>query len=58
MISVVKYQVATYKGELIVSHDPDDDNEQIIAKAKKKLSREAGVLPLGYQSFKVIRSKD
>jgi hypothetical protein len=58
MISVVRYQVADYRGELIVSHDPDDDNEQIIAKAKAKLSREVGGLPFGYQSFKIVKPKE
>jgi len=53
--SLVKYQVATYRGELLVIHDPDDDEELIIAKARKKLERECGKLPFGYQSFKILK---
>jgi len=53
--STVNYQVATYSGDITIDHDPDDDSEIIIAKAKKILRRQCGGLPLGYQSFKVVR---
>jgi hypothetical protein len=53
--ATVKYQIATYAGEIHVSGiDEDDDNDRIIAKVEQQLRREIGALPLGYQSFKVI----
>lgn len=51
----VKYQIATYSGEITVTCDPHADNEEIIAKAKSQLRRQAGgSLPYGYQSFKIV----
>lgn len=50
----VKYQIATYRGTVIVFCDSDDDDEVIIAKAKKQLKRKGGPLPFGYESFKVL----
>ena len=50
---VVRYQVATYSGEEIVFCDHNDDNEVIIAKCKRQLSRNLP-LPYGYQSFKIV----
>lgn len=55
--AIVKYQIATYSGEIQVNCDPDDDNEIVIGKAKAKLRRLYGELPFGYQSFKVIERK-
>ena len=50
----VKYQVATYSGEIDVYCDENDDNEEIISQAKVILRRQAGgSLPYGYESFKV-----
>ena len=54
MTAIVKYQIATYSGEVEVSCDPDDDNDVIIAKAKRILRNRAGSLPFGYESWKVI----
>lgn len=54
MIAIVEYQVATYKGKIVVNCKPDDENEIIIAKAKSNLRSKYGPLPFGYQSFKVI----
>ncbi len=55
MIAIVKYRVATYEGEVQVNCEPDDDNEVIIAKAKKTVTRQAGgSLPWGSESWKVI----
>lgn len=53
-ICIVRYQIATYSGEEIVYCSPDDDQDYIIAKAKKQLTRKAGTLPYGYQSFKIV----
>jgi hypothetical protein len=51
----VKYQIATYSGEIQVTCDPDDESEVIIAKARRILTRQAGgSLPFGYESFKII----
>jgi hypothetical protein len=56
--ATVQYQIATYKGEVDVYCEPDDDNDVIIAKAKKTLTRQYGHLPYGYQSWKVISRED
>jgi len=59
MIQVtVKYQITTYSGEISLLVNEDDDNEDIIAKAKNLLRRQTGSLPLGYQNFKVVREDD
>jgi hypothetical protein len=52
MYAVVKYQIATYSGEVIVRlNDVDEENELLIAKAKKKL----GIpFPICYEYFKVV----
>jgi hypothetical protein len=55
MTAIVKYQIATYSGEITVPCEPDDENEVIIAKAKRILTRQAGgSLPFGYESFKIV----
>jgi len=54
MIATVKYQVATYAGEVTVSCEPDDEDEFIIARAKRQLINRTGSLPLGSESWKVI----
>ena len=55
MIAKVEYQIATYSGEVIVNCDENDDNEFIIARAKKILEKQAGgSLPFGYQRWKVV----
>ena len=55
MIATVKYQVATYSGEVKVNCDENDENEYIIAKAKRIVIQKAGgSLPFGYESWKVI----
>lgn len=50
---VIKYQIATYSGEETVYCNENDENEYIIGKAKKQLSRNAP-LPFGCQCFKII----
>lgn len=54
MIAIVKYQIATYSGEVLVYCDENDSDEHIIAKAKKIVTQKAGgSLPYGYESWKV-----
>lgn len=50
---IVEYQIACYMGKEVVYCHEDDDNETIIAKCKKQLSRELP-LPYGSESFKII----
>lgn len=52
--AIVKYWIATYSGEIEVSCNPDDDNDLIIAKAKRILRNRVGSFPFGYESWKVI----
>ena len=52
--ATVKYQIATYSGTITVTCDPNEDNEDIIARAKAKLRRDVGSFPLGYELWKVI----
>lgn len=54
MTAIVKYQIATYSGEIEVLCDPDDDNDVIIAKAKRILRNRAGTFPFGYESWIVV----
>lgn len=55
MTAKVKYWVATYEGEIDISCEPDDENDMIIAKAKRLLARAGGgSLPFGYEKWKVI----
>lgn len=55
MIATVKYQVATYSGEVQVNCDENDEDESIIAKAKRILTqRSGGSLPYGYESWQVV----
>lgn len=56
MIATVKYQIATYSGEVQVKCNENDDNDVIIAKAKRIVTQRAGgSLPFGYESWKVVR---
>lgn len=55
MIATVRYQIATYSGEVPVNCNENDEDECIIAKAKKIVTQRAGgSLPYGYESWKVI----
>lgn len=55
MTALVKYQIATYSGEVEVSCDPDDDNEGIIRKAKAiERGRFGGSFSFGCESWKVV----
>ena len=55
MIATVKYQIATYSGEVQVNCNENDEDEVIIAKAKRIVTqRSGGSLPYGYESWKVV----
>lgn len=55
MLATVKYQVATYSGEVQVNCNENDEDEYIIAKAKRIVTQGAGgQLPFGYECWKVI----
>ena len=54
MIATVKYQVATYSGEVKVNCNENDIDEHIIAKAKRILTQRTGPLPFGYERWKVV----
>ena len=51
---LVKYQIATYRGEVDLTCHEDDDNEKIYAMARNKLNRLYGPLPLGYEHYEII----
>ena len=55
MLATVKYQIATYQGEISVNCNENDDNEHIIAKAKRMLLNKVGSFPIGYESWKIIK---
>lgn len=51
MIARVRYQVGTYSGEVQVGCDENDENETIIAKARRIVKQKSGgSLPLGYEN--------
>ena len=55
MTATVRYQVATYQGEVIVNCNENDEDEYIIAKAKRIVKQRAGgSLPFCYESWKVV----
>lgn len=57
--ATVKYQVATYSGEISVTCESDEDNEVVCARARRLLIRRSGgSLPFGYESFRVIERED
>jgi hypothetical protein len=54
-IATVKYRVATYEGDVQVPCNENDENEHIIAKAKRIVTNKAGgSLPYGSESWKII----
>lgn len=55
MTATVKYQIATYSGEIEVPCDPDEDNDEIIARAKRiEIRQFGGSFPFGYENWKVV----
>jgi hypothetical protein len=55
--ATVKYQFATYSGEVIVSSCADDDDDVIIARAQRKVSAMSSI-PMAYESYKILERKD
>lgn len=53
--ATVRYQVATYAGEIEVWCDDEEDNDVIEHRAKTKLLSKGGDPPIGYQSFRITR---
>jgi len=52
---VVKWRIATYSGEEVVYCDPDDDNDYIIAKAKRQVrAKSPAGFPFGSEGWKII----
>jgi hypothetical protein len=60
MTAKVKYSIATYEGTILVSCTLDEDDESIIARAKRILRHQAGSFPIGiyYESWRVIYRTD
>lgn len=56
MISTVKYQVATYSGEVkVYGVDPNDDSETVCARARAQLARRSGgSIPFGSESWREV----
>lgn len=56
MTAIIKYQIATYSGTIQINCDENDENEYLIAKAKRILTQRAGgSLPFGCESWKVVK---
>lgn len=53
MTATVNYKIATYKGDIQVSFENDEDDDIIINKAKQQLIKKVGPLPLGYRKFEI-----
>ena len=55
MLATVKYQIATYSGEVKVNCSENDGEEYIISKAKRIVTQKAGgSLPFGYENWKIV----
>lgn len=55
-LAKVKYQVATYRGTAYVNCEENDEDEVIIAKAKKQIQTSCHGIPapMGYEHWKVV----
>ncbi len=56
-IATVKYQIATYQGEVTVTCHENDENDIVIAKAKAQLTRQVGPLPFGYENWDITERR-
>ena len=58
-LATVKYQIATYSGEIHINCNENDEDEYIISKAKSLLKRRSGgCWPFGVEYFEVVSRKD
>lgn len=55
MLARIIYQIATYEGFEFVNYDDNDDDDDIINRAKATLRRKAGTFPFGSESWRVER---
>ena len=60
MLATVHYEIGTYEGEVHVNASPDDDDDFIIAKAKRVAAHRFGPMPLGMyrERWKVTNRDD
>ncbi len=54
MTAEVEYQIAAYSGTVHVNCNENDEDDFIIAKAKRILKNRVGSFPMGYENWKVI----
>lgn len=57
-IYTVSYCIGEYGGTLHVTAHEDEENEAIVARARKTLQRLAGPLPSGAESWKIVDWKE
>lgn len=50
MLATVHYDLGQYSGKISVNVSPDDDDEFVIAKAKRALAQRHGPMPSGLYS--------
>lgn len=56
---VIRYQVATYSGTIVLYVDPNEENDAIKDRARTEVRRMAGgSLPFGYQAFKIVSREE
>jgi hypothetical protein len=58
MIATVKYQIATYSGEINVRCEEWEESEIVEKRAEALINRRNPGLPFGYRSFKEIHRED
>ena len=56
MEALIKYQIGTSVGEILITCNENDEDSYLIAQAKKIIRQRYGVsLPLDYESWKVVK---
>lgn len=56
---VIRYQVATYSGTIVLYVDPDEETDVIEKRARSEVRRMAGgSLPFGVQAFKIVSREE
>ena len=55
--ATVRYQLGTYSGEITIPADPDEDSEDIIARARAKL-RKMTSMPMYAEHYEVVSRGD